>query len=74
MAAWASGAWASGALASGSWQENAAFSLAADTGTYTYTGTENSLERGLIMAADTAAYTYSGTAVDFLQGFTPHRM
>lgn len=46
-----------------------AFTLEADTGTYTYTGTDVVLPRGpFTLTADSGAYTYTGTAVDFLSG------
>lgn len=40
--------------------------LAADSGSYTYTGTAAELQRGLIIAADSGSYSYTGTNVDFL--------
>ena len=45
------------------------FTLTADSGSYTYTGTAAELAAGLVMSADSGSYTYTGTAVDLNVGF-----
>lgn len=46
-----------------------AFTLSADSGTYTYTGTNAGIEAGLKLSANSGSYTYSGTAADLNYGF-----
>ncbi len=50
----------------GAWADAAGgdFTLTAETGGYTYTGTASSLLLSALLGADTAQYTYSGTSVD----------
>ena len=46
-----------------------AFTLTADTGSYTYSGTAADVLKGSNLSADSGTYAYSGTAVDLNQGF-----
>jgi len=43
--------------------------LAADSGTYLYTGTDASLLVSRIMQASSGSYTYTGTSINLLKGF-----
>ena len=45
-----------------------ASTLTADSGSYTYTGANADLQRGLIISADSGSYSYTGTNVDLLNG------
>jgi hypothetical protein len=42
--------------------------LAADSGTYTYSGTAASLLADRLLSADSGAYTYAGTAAELIKG------
>lgn len=50
--------------------DTGAFTLTADSGAYTYTGTNAGVEKGSNLAADTDSYTYSGTNADLNRGYT----
>jgi len=45
-----------------------ASTLTADSGSYTFTGSAVSLERGLTLSADSGGYSYSGTGSDLSKG------
>jgi hypothetical protein len=47
-----------------------AFTLAADSGSYTYTGTANALTSDRLLAAVSGSYAYTGTALDLNLGRT----
>ena len=46
-----------------------AFTLTADSGSYTYTGTAAELDLAALLGADSGTYTYTGTAADLNRGF-----
>jgi hypothetical protein len=47
-----------------------AFTLTADSGSYTYTGTANDLRLDALLGADSGSYSYSGTDVDLITGYS----
>lgn len=46
-----------------------AFTLPADSGAYTYSGTDAALEFGASVSADSGSYTYTGTNADLNRGY-----
>jgi len=47
-----------------------AFTLTADSGTYTYTGTDTTLKSGRKLPANSGSYTYTGTNTGLRRGYT----
>lgn len=47
----------------------ASYTLTADSGTYTISGTDAEIDSGRNLAANSGTYSYSGTSVDLNQGF-----